>query len=90
MARKTMPPRQTIRAHRKAAGLTQQQLADRLGVSNIAVSLWERAEGEPSAANLAKLSAIFAVPMEAVAWTRAEAAAERASRNSSGERGANA
>jgi len=37
-----------IRAARKAAGLSQRQLARRLGVKQGAVSQWERGQTEPS------------------------------------------
>ena len=38
-----------IRQGRKAAGLTQRQLADRLGVSNTSVSNWEKNLSRPDA-----------------------------------------
>lgn len=38
-----------IRRARKAAGLTQRQLADRLGVSNTSVSNWEKDLSRPDA-----------------------------------------
>lgn len=72
--------RKTIWRLRQEAGLTQQELADRLGLSNMAVSLWERAKGEPSAAQLRKLADLFGVPMDSIAFEREAAAAERASR----------
>ena len=44
---------------RKAVNLTQQQLADMIGVSNKAVSKWENGEGYPDIENLKRVSAIF-------------------------------
>ena len=38
-----------LRTARKAAGLTQQQLAERLGVRQSRVSEWERGDHEPGA-----------------------------------------
>lgn len=48
-----------IRDMRKAVNLTQQQLADMIGVSNKAVSKWENGEGYPDIENLKRVSAIF-------------------------------
>ena len=38
-----------IRRARKAAGLTQRQLAEKLGVANTSVSTWEKALSRPDA-----------------------------------------
>ena len=40
----------TVRARRKASGQTQQRLSERLGVSVMRVSEWERALSRPSPA----------------------------------------
>lgn len=52
---------QFIAALRKANGLTQQQLADKLNVSNKAVSRWERDECAPDISLIAPLSEILGV-----------------------------
>lgn len=39
-----------IAASRKAQGLTQRQLADKLGISDKTVSKWERGKGLPRSA----------------------------------------
>ncbi|MDO4861011.1 MAG: helix-turn-helix transcriptional regulator, partial [Bacillota bacterium] len=46
---------------RKQEGLTQKQLADKLGVSNKTISKWETGEGFPDITMIPKLSAIFNV-----------------------------
>ena len=44
---------------RKRAGYTQKELADRLGVSDKAVSKWERGQGLPDISSLRKLSVLL-------------------------------
>lgn len=44
-----------LRAARRERGWNQQELADRIGVSQVAVSHWERGEAYPSFAHLAQL-----------------------------------
>lgn len=50
-----------IAALRKAHGMTQQELADRLGVSNKAVSRWERDETAPDLSLIPAIAEIFGV-----------------------------
>ncbi len=47
-----------LRTLRDALGLTQQQFADRLGVSSQTVSRWERGEARPSEPTLARIRAL--------------------------------
>ena len=49
---------------RKKAGLTQQQLADKLGFSNKTISKWETGETLPEITVLPKLAAVFAVTVD--------------------------
>ena len=49
---------------RKKAGLSQEELAARLGVSRQAVSKWERAEASPDTDNLLALAKLFGVRPE--------------------------
>ena len=49
---------------RKSRGMTQQELADRLGVTNKAVSKWETGEAFPETAQLVPLSDIFGVTVD--------------------------
>lgn len=49
---------------RKGKGMTQQELADRLNVTNKAVSKWETGEAFPETAQLVPLSDIFGVTVD--------------------------
>ncbi len=49
---------------RRAAGITQQQLADRLNVHLQTVSKWERGLFEPDYSMLGELAAVLGVPLE--------------------------
>lgn len=50
-----------IAALRKARKLSQEQLAEQLGVSRQAVSKWETGQSEPTAKNLVELARLFEV-----------------------------
>lgn len=51
-------------AYRKHHGLSQEELADRIGVSRQAVSKWERAEASPDTDNLILLSKEYGVTLD--------------------------
>lgn len=53
-----------INLKRKALGMTQQELADKLGVTNKAVSKWERGEGYPEVTLLTKLAYVLNVTVD--------------------------
>lgn len=53
-----------IAAARKAAGLTQEALGEKLGVSRQAVSKWETGAADPSTANLLALAKLYGVSPE--------------------------
>ena len=55
---------QFISERRKAIGLTQKELAERLGVTNKAVSKWETGGGMPDVSMLRKLSEILEVSVD--------------------------
>ncbi|MHB1324004.1 MAG: LexA family protein [Coriobacteriia bacterium] len=55
---------ENIRTLRVLRGITQQQLADKVGVSGAAVSEWERGQNEPRSAALQKIAEVFDVTME--------------------------
>ena len=48
-----------LRALRRARGMTQQQVAEQIGVAKNTVSMWEVGEREPSIDKLRKLAALF-------------------------------
>jgi len=56
----------TIRDLREAAGLTQLELAVRVGVTPSAVYNWERGRNEPKATQLRALARAFGVPMDEI------------------------
>lgn len=53
-----------LMSRRKAAGLSQEALADRLGVSRQAVSKWERSEASPDTDNLIALASLYGVTLD--------------------------
>ena len=50
--------------YRKARGLSQEELAEKIGVSRQAVSKWERAEASPDTDNLISLAKIYGVTLD--------------------------
>lgn len=54
----------TIASLRKDSGISQRELAKKLGVSNRAVSKWENGLSYPSTENIIRLSEIFGVSVE--------------------------
>lgn len=50
-----------IASYRKAAGLTQAELADKLGYSDKSVSKWEQGNGVPDIFNLVRIADIFGI-----------------------------
>ena len=59
-----------IAALRRANGLTQKQLADRLGVSDKAVSRWERDESLPDLTLLPVIADLFHITVGSAARRR--------------------
>lgn len=55
-----------IKKLRKAAGLRQYELANRMGVKQASVSAWESGKAMPSAENLLKLADILDCSVDAL------------------------
>ena len=53
-----------IQSLRKAAGVTQIELAERLNYSDKAVSKWERGEAYPDTENLIIISEMFSITID--------------------------
>ncbi len=60
--------------YRKSMGLSQEELASRIGVSRQAVSKWERAEASPDTDNLIELSKIYGVTLDEMLRGKSETA----------------
>lgn len=69
-----------IASHRKALGLSQETLGERLGVSRQAVSKWETDAAVPDMENLLALSREFAIPLSDLTGTPPENPAPKESR----------
>lgn len=54
----------SLAACRVNANLTQQQEADLLGVSKTTINNWENGKGEPSLAQLKKISDLAKIPVQ--------------------------
>ncbi len=50
--------------HRKAAGLSQEELAEKIGVSRQAVSKWERGESSPDTENLIAIARLYGISLD--------------------------
>ena len=61
--------------YRKNMGLTQEELAEKIGVSRQAVSKWERSEASPDTDNLIELSKIYGVTLDELLKGKEEAPA---------------
>ena len=53
-----------IKAMRKQDGLTQSQLAEKIGVHETTIRRWERGKGLPSIDDIKKLSGLFKIASE--------------------------
>ncbi len=58
----------TIRQFRQARGWSQPDLAQRLGVTQGAVSMWERGRGVPRPKYQQRLADLFGVSVETIAF----------------------
>ena len=55
---------EVLKAHRMRCQMTQEFVAEALGVSRQAVSRWETGTADPSTSNLIALAKLFGVPAE--------------------------
>lgn len=53
-----------IRRHRQRLGMSQLALGERLGISSVAVSKWERGQSQPDIPTLKQLADLFGVSMD--------------------------
>lgn len=57
---------EALKQHRVQCGMTQEFVAERLGVSRQAVSKWENGTSDPSTSNLLALARLYGVSAEAL------------------------
>ena len=55
---------EVLKDHRMRCSMTQEFVAESLGVSRQAVSKWENGTADPSTSNLLKLAKLFGIPPE--------------------------
>lgn len=55
---------EALKARRAAHGMSQEQVAEALGVSRQAVSKWENGSSEPSTANLMALAKLYGLSVD--------------------------
>lgn len=55
---------ETLKAHRTRCKMTQEFVAESIGVSRQAVSKWELGASDPSTSNLFALAKLFGIPVE--------------------------
>lgn len=61
---------------RKREGLSQTEFADKLGVTNKAISKWETGNAKPAVTTLRRLSILFDIPIEKLLILKHETDAE--------------
>ena len=60
---------QRLAKRRKETGLSQEALAEKIGVSRQAVSKWERSESSPDTDNLISLAKLYGVSLDDLLYT---------------------
>ncbi len=55
---------ETLKAHRTRCNMTQEFVAETMGVTRQAVSKWEKGDSDPSTSNLLALAKVFGVSAE--------------------------
>lgn len=56
-----------LKEYRKRKGLSQEKIAEHLGISRQAVAKWEAGQSRPSTENLMALSALYEMPLDQMA-----------------------
>ena len=57
---------ENIRKYRKEKNMSQDELAEKLGVSRQSISLWENGQTQPTIENIIALAKIFNVSTDAI------------------------
>lgn len=65
--------------NRKAANLTQEDLAEKCNVSRQAIAKWEKGESLPDVYTIAKLAGLFEISIEELIWSQEDALLENKS-----------
>ena len=77
---------QDLLKYRKDSGLSQEELAEKIGVSRQAVSKWERSEASPDTDNLIRLAELYGISLdELLTGKKPEAAQEEKPESESDE-----
>lgn len=71
--------------YRKQMGLSQEELAARIGVSRQAVSKWERAEASPDTDNLIELAKVYGLSLDELLKGKEEAPADAPQEDAAGD-----
>lgn len=61
-----MTYKNNIKSARKTAGMTQEELADKLNVSSMTISRWEKGEGRIGVISAYKMADLLHVPVNAL------------------------
>lgn len=62
----------TIKKYREDRNMTQQELADHVGVTQAAIGFYEKNKREPDAGNLKKISDALDLPLPLLIWLSVE------------------
>ena len=71
--------------YRKKMGISQEELAEKIGVSRQAVSKWERAEASPDTDNLIELAHVYGVTLDELLQGREESEEQEAAAQAQAE-----
>ena len=76
-----------IRNYRKANNLSQDELAEKLGVSRQSISLWENGQTQPTLDNIIALAKIFHVTSDALLSSESSETVSEPAESASAARG---